>query len=132
VGELYIGGAGLAQGYFNRPDLTAEKFIAHPFNDDPTARLYKTGDLARYRPDGTIEFLGRADHQVKIRGYRIELGEIEAALSQHPEIQDVIVVTSGKSDQPPGISDDPESLYQALLAHSPDEIERLLNTVERL
>jgi amino acid adenylation domain-containing protein len=86
LGELYIGGAGLAKGYLNRPDLTSERFIPHPFNNDPFARLYKTGDLARYLPDGQIAFMGRSDHQVKIRGYRIELGEIEAVLSQQPEI----------------------------------------------
>ncbi|MEM9566772.1 MAG: amino acid adenylation domain-containing protein [Cyanobacteria bacterium P01_E01_bin.34] len=83
-GELHIGGIGLARGYLNRPQLTAEKFIANPFGD---GRLYKTGDLARYLPNGSIEYLGRLDHQVKIRGFRIELGEIEATLAQHPAIQ---------------------------------------------
>jgi len=92
AGELYIGGDGLARGYLKRPELTAEKFIAHPLNSDPKARLYKTGDLARYLPNGDIEFLGRIDHQVKIRGFRIELGEIEAVLRQHPEINDTVVV----------------------------------------
>ena len=92
-GELYIGGAGLARGYLHRQDLTAEKFIAHPFLE----RLYKTGDLARYLSDGNIEFLGRKDDQVKIRGFRIELGEIEAVLVALPEVREVIVVAQ---DQP--------------------------------
>lgn len=92
TGELYIGGVGVARGYFNRPELTAEKFIADPFSREPGARLFKTGDLARYRPDGAIEFLGRIDQQVKIRGFRIELGEIEAVLAQHPAIKEVVVV----------------------------------------
>jgi amino acid adenylation domain-containing protein len=91
-GHLHIGGVGLARGYLNRPDLTAEKFIPDPFSAVPGARLYKTGDLARYRPDGNIEFLGRADHQVKIRGYRIELGEIEAVLGQHPAVREAVVL----------------------------------------
>ena len=91
-GHLHIGGAGLARGYLNRPDLTAEKFIPDPFGAEPGARLYKTGDLARYRPDGNIEFLGRADHQVKIRGFRIELGEIEAALGRHPAVREAVVL----------------------------------------
>ena len=87
AGQMHIGGVGLARGYLNRPDLTAEKFIPDPFSAEPGARMYKTGDLARYLPDGNIEFLGRADHQVKIRGFRIELGEIEAALGQHPAVR---------------------------------------------
>ncbi len=91
-GELYIGGASLARGYLNHPDLTAERFIPHPFSDEPGARLYKTGDLARYRADGNIEFLGRLDHQVKIRGFRIELGEIEAVLGLHPAVRETVVV----------------------------------------
>ncbi len=92
VGELYIGGMGLARGYLNRPELTAEKFIHNPFSDDPKARFYKTGDLVRYLSDGKIEFLGRIDHQVKMRGFRIELGEIEAVLTQHPQIQEIVVM----------------------------------------
>ncbi|CBN58601.1 MULTISPECIES: non-ribosomal peptide synthetase [Kamptonema] len=91
-GELYIGGDGLARGYLNRPELTAERFILNPFSDKPSDRLYKTGDLARYLPDGNIEFLGRIDQQVKIRGFRIELGEIEAVLSQHPEVRESVVI----------------------------------------
>ncbi len=92
-GELHISGVGLARGYRNQPQLTAQKFIAHPFNDIPDARLYKTGDLARYRSDGNIEFLGRIDNQVKIRGFRIELGDIESALTQHPAVQQSIVIS---------------------------------------
>ncbi|MCP4400947.1 MAG: AMP-binding protein, partial [bacterium] len=91
-GELHIGGAGLSRGYLNRPDLTAEKFIPHPFSLAPGGRLYKSGDLARYLPDGEIEFLGRIDLQVKIRGFRVELGEIETALRQHPAVQEAIVL----------------------------------------
>jgi amino acid adenylation domain-containing protein/non-ribosomal peptide synthase protein (TIGR01720 family) len=91
-GEIYVGGAGLARGYLNRPELTDEKFIPNPFSNEPEARLYKTGDLARYLPDGNIEFLGRIDYQVKIKGFRIELGEIEAVLRQHPKVQDSVVI----------------------------------------
>ena len=91
-GELHIGGVGLARGYLNRADLTQEKFIPNPFSDRPGSRLYKTGDLARYLPDGKVEFLGRIDNQVKIRGFRIELGEIEATVSQHPEVKEAAVI----------------------------------------
>lgn len=91
-GELYISGDGLARGYLNRPDLTEERFIPNPFSNEPEERLYKTGDLARYLPDGNIEFLGRIDNQVKVRGFRIELGEIEAALDQHPDVKEVAVI----------------------------------------
>jgi amino acid adenylation domain-containing protein/non-ribosomal peptide synthase protein (TIGR01720 family) len=98
-GELHIGGAGLAKGYLNRPELTQEKFISNPFEkaggrrqEAGGSRLYKTGDLARYLPDGNIEYLGRIDNQVKIRGFRIELGEIEAALSQHSDVQTSVVI----------------------------------------
>ncbi len=91
-GELHIGGDGLARGYLNRPQLTSEKFILNPFSNSKSERLYKTGDLARYLSDGSIEFLGRIDHQVKIRGFRIELGEIEAALTTHPEVNQAVVI----------------------------------------
>ncbi|MDF5713916.1 MAG: amino acid adenylation domain-containing protein, partial [Rhizonema sp. NSF051] len=86
-GELHIGGASLATGYLNRPELTQQKFIPNPFSADSHSRLYKTGDLARYLSDGNIEYLGRIDNQVKLRGFRIELGEIETVLSQHPHVQ---------------------------------------------
>ncbi|HWY54553.1 MAG TPA: amino acid adenylation domain-containing protein [Terriglobales bacterium] len=92
AGELHIGGVGVARGYLNRPELTAEKFISDPFSTDPDARIYKTGDLARYLPSGEIEFVGRTDDQVKIRGFRIELGEIEVALAKHPALREVAVV----------------------------------------
>jgi amino acid adenylation domain-containing protein len=91
-GVLHIGGIGLARGYMNSPDLTAERFIPDPFSYQPGARLYNTGDLARYMPDGNIEFLGRVDHQVKIRGLRVELGEIEAVLTEHPAVRQAVAV----------------------------------------
>jgi acyl-coenzyme A synthetase/AMP-(fatty) acid ligase/acyl carrier protein len=91
-GELYIGGDGLARGYLNQPKLTAEKFIPDPFGGRAGARLYHTGDTARYLPDGNVEFLGRADQQLKIRGYRIEPGEIESALAEHGAVQEAMLV----------------------------------------
>ncbi|WP_375501417.1 amino acid adenylation domain-containing protein [uncultured Nostoc sp.] len=91
-GEMYVGGAGVARGYLNRPELSASKFIANPFSHEEGARLYKTGDLARYLRDGNIEYLGRIDNLVKIRGFRIELGEIEAVLSEHPQVQQAVVI----------------------------------------
>ena len=91
VGELYIGGISLAQGYLNRPNLTAEKFIPNPFSDESGSRLYKTGDLARYLEDGNIEYLNRIDNQVKIRGFRIELGEIEVLLNQYPGVRETVL-----------------------------------------
>lgn len=98
AGELHIGGAGMARGYINRPDLTAQKFITNPFSKRPNSQLYKTGDLVRYRADGNIEFLGRVDNQVKIRGFRVELEEIEQALRQHAGVSDCVVVLREASD----------------------------------
>ncbi|ACB52398.1 peptide synthetase [Crocosphaera subtropica ATCC 51142] len=127
-GELYIGGVGVARGYFNRPDLTAERFI--PLPPSPPllrgvggiegSRLYKTGDLARYLPDGTIEYLGRIDNQVKIRGFRIELGEIEGMLRQHPQVQEAIAVVQEDNNKTPRLvayvvaSSEPPDLRQFL------------------
>ncbi|MGH2415317.1 MAG: condensation domain-containing protein, partial [Microcystaceae cyanobacterium] len=97
-GELYIGGAGIARSYLNRPELTAIAFIPNPFSVEAEARLYKTGDLVRYQPDGNVEYLGRIDHQVKVRGFRIELGEIQAVLSQHPAVRETVIVS--REDEP--------------------------------
>ena len=97
-GELCIGGDGLAHGYLNRLDLTAKSFIQHPFRDEPDARLYRTGDQARYLPNGDIEFVGRNDHQIKIRGFRVELGEIKMALGRHPAVRETAVMA--RADRP--------------------------------
>lgn len=95
-GELYIGGAGVGRGYWQRPELTATKFVDDPFSDEPGARLYRTGDLARYLPDGNLEFLGRIDQQVKLRGYRIELGEIDTQINAYPSIKESATLLVGK------------------------------------
>src|SRR5262249_38961014 len=92
AGEIYIGGDGVAQGYFNRPEMTAERFLPDPFGGGPGVRIYKTGDLGRWLPEGRVEFLGRNDHQVKIRGFRVEVGEIEAYLGSHPAVRQCVVV----------------------------------------
>ena len=98
AGELFLGGPGVARGYLNRSDLTAERFIPHPFTATPGERLYRTGDTARFLPDGRIEFLGRIDRQVKLRGFRIELGEIEQALRRHPSVRDAYVEVLGEGE----------------------------------
>jgi len=135
-GELCLGGAGLARGYLRRPDLTAERFVPHPFTKHPGERLYRTGDLGRHLPSGSLEFLGRRDHQVKIRGFRIELGEIEAALAALPGVREAAVaVQESLTEEPagrklvayvvgtgadPGVDLDIDGLRRALRERLPD------------
>lgn len=128
VGELYLGGDGLAKGYWNRPEITAERFVSSPFDPACQARLYKTGDLARYQSNGVIECLGRTDNQVKIRGFRIELGEIETALRRHPGVADCAVLAEQDSSGAKSL----RAYVAAVQGTSPsrDEIRRFL--AERL
>jgi len=117
TGEIYIGGDGLARGYLNRPELTAERFVPNPFTQTD-ARLYKSGDLARYRSDGNIEFLGRMDDQVKLRGFRIELGEVEAVLAQHPAVREAVVtVQEIQGDAPEAMLSDRRLVAYIVLQH---------------
>ncbi|MDF5706508.1 MAG: amino acid adenylation domain-containing protein [Nostoc sp. S4] len=141
-GELYIGGVGLARGYRNRPELTAERFIPNPYSTESGARLYQTGDLARYRLDGNIEFLRRIDHQVKLRGYRIELGEIETVLKQHPTVQDAMVLVKEQIEKPPKFNQEQlhssighqevETLYRRILSLGAETANQLLENLENL
>ncbi|MBW4594950.1 MAG: amino acid adenylation domain-containing protein [Brasilonema angustatum HA4187-MV1] len=126
-GELHIGGAGLARGYLNRSELTQEKFIPNPFEEAGESRLYKTGDLARYLPDGNIEYLGRIDNQVKIRGFRIELGEIEAVLNQHDRVQVCCVIVR---EDTPGETCTEQSRSKRLVAYVVPQKEVTLTTGE--
>ncbi|MCC6554026.1 MAG: amino acid adenylation domain-containing protein [Polyangiaceae bacterium] len=133
-GELHVGGPGLGRGYLNRPELTAERFVPHPFSAEPGARLYRSGDLGRFRrgADGRsleIEYLGRADHQVKIRGFRIELGEIEAELARHPDVQQALVLLRRDAAEgpallayvvPKGAAPEPAALRAHLARRLPD------------
>ncbi|KAG0324533.1 hypothetical protein BG004_003455, partial [Podila humilis] len=119
VGELYIGGPGVANGYLNLPELTAERFIPDPFNQVPNARMYKTGDLVRYLPDGNLVFLGRNDNQVKIRGFRIELGEIESRLTEHPKVREALVVVVEKE------SDDKRLVAYVVAEHENELVQTL-------
>ena len=129
-GELYIGGDGLARGYLQKPELTAEKFVPDPFSRKPGGRMYRTGDLARYREDGNVVFLGRLDHQVKIRGFRIELGELEAVLEQHPNVQKAVTIARDRDSSSkylaayflakPGATVSPAELRDHLRKQLPD------------
>ena len=122
-GELCIAGDLLSRGYLNQPAVTAEKFVPDPFSEAPGTRLYRTGDMARYLPDGNIELLGRTDHQIKFRGFRIELGEIESVLAQHPDVRDAMVLLVNQRN------DDVQALARQLSNLDPDTSHNLLNEV---
>ncbi len=135
-GELCVAGDVLARGYLNQPDITAEKFVPDPFSDYPGARLYRTGDIARYLPDGNIELLGRTDHQVKVRGFRIELGDIESVLAQHPDVRDAVVLVTkqrnGKDVSGPSseiYGDEIQTLARQLAGLKPQIGLRILNEI---
>jgi amino acid adenylation domain-containing protein len=141
-GELHLGGVCLARGYLKHPELTADKFIPDPFGDLPGARLYRTGDVARYLPSGDIELIGRRDHQVKIRGFRIELGEIEAVLAAHPSVREAVVI-AGTEVKTPARRDgeraddfnghaDTASLFKQLTSLDEERARELLADIERL
>jgi non-ribosomal peptide synthetase component F len=133
-GELHIGGGGVTRGYLRRSELTALKFIPNPFSAEPGTRLYKTGDLARYRANGTIEFLGRVDDQVKIRGFRVELGEIEAALAEHPSIREVAVIAAETGIAQPDTAgaQDTDKLFEDALRLGEEKLDAILREVEDL
>lgn len=128
-GEIYIGGLGVARGYFNQPELTASKFITSSIDSRRQARLYRTGDRARWLPDGNIEFLGRVDNQIKVRGHRIELEEVEAVIRQHPGVQDAAVIAREKRAVPAN-GEAEHLILRRLNALNPAEAERLLQEVE--
>ncbi|MEP7339011.1 MAG: amino acid adenylation domain-containing protein [Acidobacteriota bacterium] len=121
-GELYLGGAGLARGYLNQPELTAERFIPDPFGGEMGARLYRTGDLARYLPDGELEFLGRIDQQIKLRGFRIELGEIETVLRQHAAVKEAVVLARANAAGEQGLA--AYAVFKPGQHPTPDELRR--------
>jgi acyl-coenzyme A synthetase/AMP-(fatty) acid ligase len=144
TGELHVGGEGVARGYLNQTALTAQRFIPNPFlselpegktAQESGSRIYKTGDLARWRPDGEIEFLGRIDNQVKIRGYRVELGEIENVLLSHPDIREAVVIARqdpATVQQEIRGKDSQEQYLEKILHESPLLISRLLDEIDQL
>ncbi len=141
AGELFVGGRGVARGYVGRPDLTAERFVPHPFSEIPGARMYRTGDLVRLRPDGQIDFLGRIDEQVKLRGFRIELGEIEAVIREDERVADCAVVVQGGGDAarlvafvvPVTVGTPPDDVRDRLRTKLPDYmIPSAVASIERL